>query len=66
MPDDLLSPLGGAAASEGDVLGVVDAVPLVSVTEFALAVTEVLDVLDVLDELDALVLDGFGASSPLA
>ena len=58
--------MGGAAASEGDVLAVVDAVLDVSVTDFALAVTEVLDVLDMLDVLDGLVLDGFGTPSPLA
>ena len=60
LPDDMLSPLGGAAASEGDGVAVVDTVEDVSVTDFALADTDVLDVLDVL------VVDGFGAPSPLA
>ena len=59
LPDDLLSPLGGAATSEGDVVAVVDTVADVSVTDFAPAVIDVLDVLDVL------VVDGFEAPSPL-
>ena len=68
FPDDLFSPLGGAAASEGDAVAVavVDTVADVSVTDFAPAVVEVLNVLNVLDVLDVLVLDGFEAPSPLA
>ena len=53
----MLVPLGGAAASEGDTVGVVDALVGVSVTDFALGATDVLDVL---------VLDGLGTPLPLA
>lgn len=56
----MLVPLGGAAASEGDTVGVVDAAVGVSVTDFALGVTDVLEVLDVL------VVDGLGTPLPLA
>lgn len=59
----MLVPLGGAAASEGDTVGVVDAAVGVSVTDFALGVTDVLGVLDV---LDVLVVDGLGTPLPLA
>lgn len=65
----MLVPLGGAAASEGDVVGVADAVVGDSVTDFPLGVTDVLDVLDMLGVLNALgvlVVDGLGTPSPLA
>ena len=49
--DDLSLPFGAAAAVEGDMPGAVD---VVSIPEFAVAVT------------DALLVDGFGAPFPLA
>ena len=49
--DDLSLPFGAAAAIEGDMLGVVDAV---SILDDAVGVT------------DALLIDGFGAPFPLA
>lgn len=54
MAEDCFSPFGGAAAFEGDAVGVVDAVENVSVADFAVAVR------------DVLVDDGFGTPFPFA
>ena len=54
MAEDPLFPFGGAAASEGNALGVEDAVAIVSVIDFAVDVT------------DVLVVDGFSTPLPLA